>query len=207
MEQKLIYFEDQYLKELESVITEIDGNKVVLQENLFFPKTKGELSDFGTVNGIKVVNVEKVDGKVSVEIENIDDLKVGDKVLQKINWDYRLNSMKLHSALHLVAGVMECDNGIRAVAGNVYEDKAILRFKKPVPDMFYIALEDSANELIRENKGIKTYWDEKRKGFRWCRVSDLEPIPCGGMHVKNTGEIGELMFDGNGEKLEVRLRG
>lgn len=207
MEQKQIYYEDQYLKELESTVAEIDGNKVVIQENIFFPKTKGELGDFGTVNDIKVASVDKIDGKVTIELESADNLKTGDKVLQKINWDYRLNGMKLHSALHLVAGVMERDNGIRAVAGNVYEDKAILRFKKPVPDMFYIALEDSANELIKENKGIKTYWDEKREGFRWCQVSDLEPIPCGGMHVKNTGEIGELMFDGNGDKLEVRLRG
>ncbi|MEK7447513.1 MAG: alanyl-tRNA editing protein [Patescibacteria group bacterium] len=206
MEQKQIYYDNQYLKELESSVTEIDGNKVVIQENIFFPKTKGELGDFGTVNNIKVVNVEKNDGKVVVELESVGALKISDKVSQKIDWNYRLNGMKLHSALHLVAGVIEKEHNIRAVAGNVYEDRAVLTFKKPVPDMIYIALEDSANELVQENKEIKTYWDEKREGFRWCQVSDLEPISCGGLHVKNTGEISELVFDGNGDKLEVRLK-
>jgi len=206
MEQKQIYYEDQYLKELESTVVEIDGNKVVIQENIFFPKTKGELGDFGTVNNIKVASVEKINGKVTIELESANNLKIGDKVLQKIDWDYRLNGIKLHSALHLVAGVMEKENNIRAVAGNVYEDRAVLTFKKPVPGMVYITLEDSANELVQENKEVKTYWDEKRKGFRWCQVSDLEPIPCGGLHVKTTGEVGELVFDGNGAKLEVRIK-
>jgi hypothetical protein len=32
----------------------------------------------------------------------------------------------------------------------------------------------------------------KRKSFRWCAVKDYPPIPCGGLHVKNANEIGEL---------------
>ena len=207
MKQKLAYYENQYLKEAESVVEKVFANKIWIKNNIFFPKSKGELNDLGMINNIiKIKDVEKSDDGVAVVTEGVSDIRVGDKILQKIDWDYRFNGMKLHSALHLVAGVMEKEHGIRAVAGNVYEDKAVLTFKKPVQDVIYIALEDSANELIQENKEVKTYWDEKREDFRWCKIADLEPIPCGGLHVKNTGEIGELILDGNGDKLEVKLK-
>ncbi len=206
MEQTLVYYKDQYLDELDSPVLSYDGNKVCFTQNIFFPQTKGEIADFGSVNGVAVENVEKKDGKVVVHLKGEPSIQKDQSAKQKIDWNRRLNGMRLHSALHVAAGIMERDHGIRAVAGKVYEDKGTLTFKKPVPAMIYLALEDAVNEFINSEKDIRTYWDEKREGFRWCQIGDLEPIPCGGLHVKNTKEIGELELAGNGEKLEIRLR-
>ena len=166
MEQTLVYYKDQYLDELDSPVLSYDGNKVCFTQNIFFPQTKGELSDLGSVNGIGVEKVAKEDGNVVVHLRDKPSIQKDQSARQKIDWDYRLNGMKLHSALHLVTGVMERDHGIRAVAGNVYENKGVLTFKKPVPEMIYMTLEDAVNEFINSEKDIRTYWDEKREGFR-----------------------------------------
>ena len=206
MEQELIYYKDQYLDELDSPILECVGNKVCFAQNIFFPSTKGELSDMGSVGGMAVKDVKKEDGRVMIHLSSEPRLQKDQSAKQKIDWNRRLDGMKLHSALHVAAGIIERDHGIRAVAGNVYEDKAVLTFKKPIPDMIYMTLEESVNDFINANKDIRTYWDEKREGFRWCQVGTLEPIPCGGLHVKNTKEIGELELAGSGAKLEIKLR-
>jgi len=204
--QKQLYYEDQYLKEATSMVEKIDGNKVIVAENLFFPKTKSEPNDSGTVEGVQVVDVEKDGEEVTVTLEKTPDIKAGQEVTGKIDWGKRLKSMRLHSALHLIAGVLEKENGIRAVAGNVYEDRAELIFKSAVPEMMIFAAEDKINEMTAFDNEIKTYWDKKREGFRWCKVADFEPIPCGGLHVKNTKEIGKLDLESQGDKLKITLK-
>ena len=100
--------------------------------------------------------------------------------------------MKLHSALHLLAGVFDTRFKERAVAGAVKSNSAYLVFKHELPDETIQKSLDQANKDIEEELEIKTYEDENRKGFRWCRVGDYIPIPCGGVHLKNTKEIGKL---------------
>lgn len=204
MKQVQRYFEDQYLKELESSILKTDGSRVLIAENLFFPKTKSELNDLGAINGLKVTGVEKEENNIWLILDK-NNLKENDKVSQKIDWERRYLLMKIHSALHFVAGIFEKEQGIRAVAGNVYEDKGVLTFKQTVPEMILYDIEDKVNEMTKKDVEIKTYWDEKREGFRWCKVGDLEPIPCGGLHVKNISEIGKINLSGTGDKVEIKL--
>lgn len=205
MQQIQKYFEDQYLRELTSTVERVDGDKVVTSTNLFFPKTKSEPNDLGTVDNIKVVAIEKDGDEVVIVLEKVSELKVGQEVTEKINWEKRFRSIRLHSALHLIAGIIEKENNIRAVAGNVYDDYAELIFKSAVPEMVIYAAEDKINEITNTDNEIQTYWDEKREGFRWCKVADFEPIPCGGLHVKNTKEIGKLDLESQGDKLRIIL--
>lgn len=205
MDQKQLYYEDGYKKEAKTTVLKAEGAKVWLQDNLFFPKTLGEPSDIGEIEGIKVKEAQKEKENVVVVLEKEAPFKKDQEVSEKLNWDFRYNAMKLHSSLHFVAGIFERDAGVRAVAGNVYEDRAVLTFKTPVPEQVVISVEETANELINVCGDIRTFWDEKREGFRWCQVMDLEPIPCGGLHIKNIGEIGKIELSSNGNKVEVKI--
>ena len=102
--------------------------------------------------------------------------------------------MRLHSALHLLAGVFDSRFKERAVAGVVKSNSAYLVFKRPLDDKIIQKAFEQANEDVGEGLEIETYEDEKRKGFRWCRIGNYPPIPCGGLHVKNTKEIGKIIF-------------
>lgn len=102
--------------------------------------------------------------------------------------------MRLHSALHLLAGVFDLQFNERAVAGVVKSDLAYLVFKHKLTDEIIQNAFDLANKDIKKGLEIKTFEDEKRKGFRWCRIGHYIPIPCGGLHVNNTEEINELIL-------------
>jgi len=126
--------------------------------------------------------------------------RVGDRVKLELDWKHRYNAMRLHSALHLLAGVFDSKFKERAVAGVVKSNSAYLVFKHELLDNIINRAIEQANEDIKNGLEIQTYWDKNRKGFRWCKINGYPPIPCGGLHVKNAGEIGKI--DLAGKELE-----
>jgi alanyl-tRNA synthetase/misacylated tRNA(Ala) deacylase len=56
-------------------------------------------------------------------------------------------------------------------------------------------LVDSANSLftnaVSTGAAVKTYADASKKGFRWWESLGFK-IPCGGTHVADLGEIGDV---------------
>lgn len=120
--------------------------------------------------------------------------QLGDTVKLELDWNKRLLAIKLHSALHLLAGPFDKNFQKRAVAGAVKGKQAYLVFKEEVTDEMINKSLEQANKDIENGLEIKSYWDEKREGFRWTQVGDYPPIPDGGLHVKNTNEIGKLIL-------------
>lgn len=100
--------------------------------------------------------------------------------------------MRLHSALHLLAGPFDKNLGKRPVAGAIKGNQAYLVFKEEIPNEIINKAIEQANKDLEEGPEIKSYWDEKQEGFRWTQVEDYFPIPDGGLHVRNTKEIGKI---------------
>jgi alanyl-tRNA synthetase len=190
---KTLFHEDAYLKEHQTKVSRINGNKILLEETIFFPQTSTEPGDIGKINGSIIIGLKKEGDEIWHILNKPPIFKEGDIVNLQIDWDKRHKMLRLHSALHLWAGVFDLHFKERAVAGVVKSNSAYLVFKHELTDETIQKALEQANKDIREGLEIKTYEDEKRKGFRWCRVGDYIPIPCGGVHVKNTKEIGELV--------------
>ena len=191
---ELIYYQGQYKTETEAKVVKVEGNKILLDKTIFIPQTNTEPGDFGKVNDVKIAGSKKEGDDVRHIIPQYNPFKVGDKVKLTLDWKYRLNAMRLHSALHLLAGVFDSKFKERAVAGVVKPKNAYLVFKHEISDEIINQATEEANADIKSGVQIKTYEDEKRKGFRWCAVKDYPPIPCGGLHIKNTKEIGEIVL-------------
>jgi len=191
---ELIYYQDQYKTEIDAKIVRVEGNRILLDKTIFIPQTNTEPGDFGKINDVKIAGSKKEGGEVWHIIPQYNPFKVGDKVKLTLDWKYRLNAMKLHSALHLLAGVFDSKFKERAVAGVVKPKNAYLVFKHEIPDEITKKAIEQANKDIKSGAEIKTYEDEKRKGFRWCAIKDYPPIPCGGLHVKNAKEIEEIIL-------------
>ena len=77
---------------------------------------------------------------------------------------------------------------------SIKEYVCVMRIHGEIPDEKITQAIKQANTDIKSGADIKTYPDEKRKGFRWCAIKDYPPIPCGGLHVKNAKEIGEIIL-------------
>jgi len=191
---ELIYYQDQYKKEADAKVMKVEGNRILFDKTIFIPQTNTELGDFGKAQDIKIAGSKKEGDDVWHILPQYNPFKVGDKVKLTLDWKYRLNAIRLHSALHLLAGVFDSRFKERAVAGVVKPKNAYLVFKHELPDEMTKQAITEANADIKAGVEIKTYWDEKRKGFRWCTIKDYPPIPCGGLHVKNAKEIGEIIL-------------
>ena len=207
---ELIYYQDQYKKELEAKIVKIEGNRVLLDKTIFIPQTNTEPGDFGKINNMRIAGSKK-DGKdIWYIIPKQIPFQVGDTVKVELDWKKRFLSMRLHSALHLLAGPFDKTFGKRAVAGALKGNQAYLVFKEEISDEIISNSLEEANKDIEKDLVIKSYWDEKREGFRWTQIGDYYPIPDGGLHVKSTREIGKIKlvskeFDQGKQKLTISL--
>ncbi len=186
MASELVYQEDAYKKELTAKVVKIVNSSVYLDKTIFTPKS-AELYDLGTISGIPVISVTKEESEIVHTLKSSPSFKVSDNVKLKLDWDRRYTIMRMHSALHLLAGCFEKLEKARAVAGSVGLETSKLIFKdKPSDIAEAIKL---ANEYIKKDIKFYTYFDKVKKGFRWCKAGDLAPIPCGGVHIKSAGEI------------------
>lgn len=193
---ELLYYQDQYEKELEAKIITMQGNQVMLDKTIFIPQTNTEPGDFGKVNNMKIAGSKKDGNNVWHIFPKPVPFREGDSAKLELDWNKRLSAMRLHSALHLLAGPFDKNFGKRAVAGAVKGEQAYLAFKEELPDDTISKAVEQANKDIENGLGIKSYWDEKREGFRWTRVGEYLPIPDGGLHVKSTKEIGKIRMLG-----------
>ncbi len=189
---ELIYYQDQYRKELEAKILKVERNQVLLDKTIFIAQTNTEPADYGKINNMKIAGSKK-DGKDVWHIfQKPMPFKEGDSAKLELDWNKRLLAMRLHSALHLLAGPFDKNFGKRAVAGAVKGNHANLVFKEELLDEVVSQAIEQANKDIENSLEIKNYWDETCEGFRWTQVGEYPAIPDGGLHVKNTREIGKI---------------
>lgn len=209
MSTKMLYHENAYLKEHQSKVRKVEGNKILLDETILFPEAGTEPGDTGMIDAYKVVRVERDKEKDEIwhYLNDVPNFQPGDTVNVKVDWEKRYKMMRLHSALHLLAGCFELLFRQMAVAGTVESDSAFLVFKQPMDDYIKDSI-GQANDDIADELIVQTYPDENRKGFRWCKIGDYSPIPCGGVQVKNTKEIGKIFLkekkaDGQGQRVFI----
>ena len=97
------FWQEPKKTKFESVVKEIDGEKVILEETYFHPEEGGQPADKGTINGYQLKDVQKVDGTIVHWVEE-NDLEVGDPVEGLIDEEFRYYCMRAHTGAHLVYG-------------------------------------------------------------------------------------------------------
>ncbi len=198
--QNLVYYSDQYIKTVKTIVLEVDGYKILLAYAVAIAPSNTEPGDRARINGSPVVAItkDKVNNLVWYGVA-YSTYKVGQEVELTIDWDWRLNFMKLHTILHLMAGVYDKINTgeNHPIAGTVKETYCELVFKEAVSEELVKKVTELANKDTRNGLEVKHRWDEVKEGFRWTQVGDYEPIPDGGLHVKNVKEIGRIFYLGS----------
>jgi alanyl-tRNA synthetase len=196
MTEKLFY-EDAYAKELVSRITKIIDNKVFLDKTIFYPQAGGEPGDTGFIENYRVIDTQTENGKIAhILEEEPSDLKIGQEVSCRIDWERRHRLMRIHTAMHLLFNVCQelLDPNVKCTGSNIAIEKGRidLSYEPTITPELRKKLEDRCNELIEKNLLVKIWWDPERKGFRWTQIGNLPKLPCGGLHVKSLKELGSL---------------
>ncbi len=214
------YLLDCYKKEFNAKVTKVEKEVfITLDQTYFYPASGGQPYDMGVIKRgnetFKVIFVKKEEGEIIHEIENIG-LKVGDEIHGEIDWERRYTLMKYHTAVHIISHIIAKETNALITGNQLDIDKARIDFslenfdKEKIQE--YIA---KANEVIKAAHQIKLYILPRKeaeqvlrekmtslaKGFsdeiqevRIVDIENFEKEACGGTHLKNTSEVGEIKF-------------
>jgi misacylated tRNA(Ala) deacylase len=209
--------DDCYLKEFKATVASVNNKYIVLDNTAFYPNSGGQPHDTGSLIRVsdgeefKVIYVAKVDGNISHEVDK-EGLKVGDKVVGKIDWERRYLFMRYHTASHILSGLINKETGAEITGNQIAADKTRIDFNIEHFDKETIkGYEREANQIIGEARNVflKTMSREDTmkipsifklaKGFpdtikvlRIVEIENFDQQACGGTHLKNTKEIGGI---------------
>ncbi|MCJ7430651.1 hypothetical protein MUO83_05495 [Candidatus Bathyarchaeota archaeon] len=138
---------------------------------------------------------------------------VGALVHGKIDWERRYKIMRLHSGAHIVYFLMQevfGEDCKPASSGLLDEEKerSDYLFEEKLDEEKLKLVEEIANQIIKKGYEIKT-WSEN--GKRYWKMELFPAMKCGGTHVKDSSEIGEIKVKkgkkpGKGkERIEISL--
>lgn len=191
MTQK-IFWQDPYLTELETTVQTVVGNQITLAETIFYAFSGGQESDYGTIGDYDVLKAEKVGKDIVYTIEETHCLKGGDLVKVVIDWRRRYQLMRLHFAAEIVLEVViqKCPT-IMKIGAHISEDKARIDFEWSENITPFIQdIEKVVQKIIDSNQQVISAFSDEQNERRYWKIDAFSQVPCGGTHIKKTGEIG-----------------
>lgn len=209
---KKIFWEDPYLRCLDTEVNRVTGNTVTLKETIIFAMSGGQDSDDGTINGLDIIKAEKQGTEIYYIVPDGHGLASGDTVHLAINWEKRYNLMKLHFAAELILElVYQLYGHPEKIGANITAEKARLDFnwEGNITAIFPVLLE-RLGELVNTNSEIQSRFSDAVNEIRYWEIKGFARVPCGGTHLKRTGEIGAVNLRrrniGRGrERIEIEL--
>jgi len=209
-----VFWENPYLTELKAEVTSVNGDDITVDQTILYAFSGGQESDEGTIGGNHVLQAKKEGKNIIYTVENGKDFKVGDEVMISIDWERRYELMKLHFSAELVLELIYRKfPGIEKLGAHISSDKARLDFKYDgnLGDIL-LEIEVLVNQIIKDNKAIISNFSDEENERRYWEIAGFAQIPCGGTHLKTTGEIGLVELKrktaGKGkERIEIYLKG
>lgn len=214
MPARKVFWEDPYCTELEAHVTGVDGARVTLDKTIAYAFSGGQQSDSGTIAGYEILASRKVGLEIYYTLPENHSLKPGDAALIKIDWDKRYRLMKLHFAAELVLELVYQGYGRpEKIGADITSQKARVDFYwKGNISLIFPDLQARFKELVDANLDIRSTFSDEQAERRTWEIAGFAKVPCGGTHLKKTGEIGPVTFKRNNigrdkERIEIFLNG
>jgi Ser-tRNA(Ala) deacylase AlaX len=206
------FWQDPYLSELGTHVARVAGTTVVLEETIFFAESGGQESDSGTIGGLPVLEAKHAGGEIEYRMPDGHGLAAGDAVQVRIDWPRRYALMRLHFAAELVLEIVsQMRPGIVKIGAHIAADKARIDFESAenVAGLFD-AIQERVTAIVAADEAIESAFSDVLHQRRYWRISGFASVPCGGTHLRRTGEVGTLHLRrknvGRGkERIEIRL--
>jgi len=196
------------------VVETVSGREITLRESVFYAFSGGQESDSGTIGGIPVANAPISGESIVYTLASDHSLQPEDEVSVAIDWGRRYTLMRLHFAAEIVlCFFMKRFPGIEKIGAHISVNKARIDFKRDEPLTGVLPeIENGTNALIERDESIKSSYSDREKERRYWEIAGFGSIPCGGTHLRSTGEIGRVTLHrkniGRGkERVEIVLAG
>jgi len=217
---ELLYQTDSYIKTFKAQVTGVNAGQhgVALNRTAFYPGGGGQPYDTGTLTideqSIPVTKVRRVEGQYLHILDPDATLpKVGTQVTGEIDWTRRYQLMRVHTAMHILCGVIFRDYGAQVTGGNMEPLKGRMDFEfASLKKELVVQIEEAINREVSRARQvsarimpraeafaipdlIRTKINLLPEGINRVRVVEIEGLDLqadGGTHVQNTREIGSL---------------
>ena len=213
---ELIFRDDTYRKSCEATVVSADGTGIRLDRTVFYPLGGGQPGDSGLLRLEDGGELRIVEARKGTDHEDVLHLPEegaalpapGAKVTAEIDWEQRYRRMRMHSCMHLLCSIIEGD----VTGGQVGDGKGRLDFNLPDTRLDKEEITAALNRIIEEDHPLAARWISEEEleaqpdlvrtmsvkpptGGGRIRLMEIEGVdlqPCGGTHVKRTGEIGRV---------------
>lgn len=209
---KKSFWDDPYQTSLQTQVSKVDGNDIYLASTIFFAFSGGQESDEGTIGGHAVVSARKEGPELVYTLADGHGLQSGQEVEVCINWGRRYRLMRLHFAAELVLELFyKSLPGVGKVGAHIAEDKARIDFVWPESIAPLLpAYTQEAQAIIDADLNITCAFEDEITERRYWEIAGFSRVPCGGTHVKRTGELGQIRLKRNNigrgkERVEIYL--
>ena len=217
---ELLYLTDSYLREFKANISAVmpENHGITLDQSAFYPGGGGQPSDHGNIEiesqTYPISRVKRIDGDYVHIVEGEGGLpSVGEVVLGSIDWNRRYQLMRIHTAMHILCGVVFRDYGALVTGGNMEPLHGRMDFEFETMKQDLVAeIEAAINKEVEASRPInikilprdeafkipdliRTKINLLPKHIKEVRVVEIEGLDIqadGGTHVKNTSEVGKL---------------
>ncbi|WP_158907028.1 alanyl-tRNA editing protein [Burkholderia sp. L27(2015)] len=222
-----LFDETPYEITFEATVIDSREDLVAFDRTLFYPAGGGQPGDTGFIthaNGsrARVMETHRDDTDRSLiwhRLEgDIEALAVGLTVTGEVDWEVRYDNMKMHTCLHLLCSLIDAP-----VTGcSMGQGKGRLDFDLPEMTMSKDEITKSLNALIASQIEVETrlispdHYDaalalvrnryalppRSTNSVKMIEVRGVDIQPCGGTHIRNTSEIGQVVC----EKIDKKGR-
>jgi alanyl-tRNA synthetase len=187
----------------------------ILDKTIFHPKGGGQPSDIGILRGpdfeAKVKKAIEHNGVVAHWAKMTSGNPTLGSVECELNWAHRYVIMKRHSAAHLIDHCLSQTTGatVHTTDSWLGEESYVGYTGQPPRSTVLNSVKNLANQMICTGASITISYLSRENAAtlenapNYARLPDLEeirtvqiggcaPIPCGGTHVSNLSQIGQL---------------
>ena len=230
-----LYRADAYLKETTAAVLSVnERGGIVLDRTPFYASAGGQPGDKGVIRSaagecpIATTVYDTADKSMIVHIaaEGAPKPAVGETVTIALDWDTRLKHMRMHTAMHLMCslvkfpvtggqigadeGRLDFDIGDAAAVDKdklTAEIRALVAANHPVSERWITDAELDANPGL-----VRTLSVQPPRGTGRIRLvmigegGSIDMQPCGGTHVRTTGEIGNVVVTKIEKKGKINRR-
>src|SRR5262249_40311278 len=189
-----VFWEDPYRRELDTRVATVSGDQITVEDTIFYAFSGGQESDAGTISGRRVVEAQKREREIVYTLEAGHGLSAADAVKIEIDWERRYKLMRHHLAAELVLElVYRRLQGVEKTGAHISADKARIDFAWPesiAPILPELAAE--AQALVDADRPIVSAYSDEATQRRFWEIAGFARVPCGGTHLRRTGEIGRI---------------
>ena len=205
MTQKL-YYEDLYRTEFDAAVLRQESGKegvrIILDRTLFYPGGGGQPCDKGTLGGRNVLEVFEEGEEI---FHLLDGPLPEGEVHGVVDWGRRFELMQQHLGQHLLAAALFKGFELRTSRMRIEGDDVSMDFDNThVEEETVRQAEAESNEAVWRDIPVEILYpsfDEVKlharklppktsEPIRIIKVGDIDYVPCCGLHVRRTGEVG-----------------